>query len=271
MTQRFTQNNIWKRHATHVSWWVMLRVMLIGYMISLGITYFFHSVLGLILWSILGLYWVVIRKRKIQKMKRIDQFKFPNEIWTAFRKRYPDYRVADFSNIEEGFKDYLAIHLVQKKAYAMPSHAVDALWHLLIEEFSDFYHQMCMQLLGFHLQHIPHAENPSDEEQKHHQQQLLNSWKACCHLYGLDGKNPSHFPRLFQMDQIAHWGNGLVFSMLMIYALYDQFELSNSNSSSSTSTNSSCSSSDSNNESRHDSDSSSNCSSSCSSCGGSSD
>ncbi|MDQ9020540.1 hypothetical protein RFI02_05385 [Acinetobacter sichuanensis] len=211
----------------------------------------------------------------------------PDYIWQAFYQRHPNMSLSSKVKIEEGFKDYLALHLWQKKAYAMPSHAVDALWHLLIEEFQCFYFLMCQNTLGYELKHQPHAPQPTRMQKAAQQQQLMNTWQAACQIQYLNPKNTSILPRLFQVDTQVKWENGIYFKLPLLIAMYVQLltvsshmpiPTNSSCSSGTTACSSSCSGSSSrtshscsDHEGSSNSDSGSSSDSSCSSCGGGGD
>jgi hypothetical protein len=262
----------YRRHFSEISWSVFFIVSAVVFMMTAGIGYASGNFTLLLIPAVFMLIWVISRFKSMQKMARLDAFQIPSYILSDFSRQYPGYGVAQIQQIEEGFKDYLALHLIKKQAYAMPSKSVDALWHLLLEKYAGFYAEMCQQLLGFQLYHYPHAEEVSAGEHRAHRLQLLHSWQVSCRLHGVKGLHPEQIPRLFQVDQNIAWSAGFIFQMTLIYALYDQFSIrdSGSNSSScSSSTSGTSSHSDSRDcsESSSSSDSSSSCSS-CSSCGG---
>jgi hypothetical protein len=243
--------------------------------------YFFKIYFIFIIVGIIGIFWLKARLKRLKKTQVWENFKIPAEVWNVFRQRHPHIQTSSYRFIEDGFKDYLAIHLLYKNAYAMPSHSVDALWHILIEEFDSFYQSMCQNFLGYELVHQPHDPLPTEAQRAAQKQQLLNTWQSACHLHGLNPQSTQILPRLFQVDAHIRWEKGLIFSLPFMIGLYTQM-MSTSNDGASASTTSSCSSSTSScsssscsgSSSSHDSghshsssDSSSSCSS-CSSCGG---
>jgi len=216
-------------------------------------------------------------------MKNLARFKIPDYIWAAFKQRHPNISMSSYSLIEEGFKDYLALHIWRRGAYAMPSHSVDALWHLLIEEFGGFYFLMCQKILGYTLTHKPHDREPTEKQKESQKKQLVNTWQGACNIHGLNPQLTRILPRLFQVDSHIRWEQGLIFSLPFMTAMYAEMMNSASDISYSPTTTSSCSStstacsssacsdpsssSDEQSQSSNDG-SSSDSSSSCSSCGG---
>lgn len=271
---RTTDRNIFK-----LSWGRFLIYSFILLLLGSMFLYYFNLYFFLIFSIIYIFFWVLIRIQHQQKLKKLMAIQLPDYIWQAFYQRHPNMSLSSKVKIEEGFKDYLALHLWQKKAYAMPSHAVDALWHLLIEEFQGFYFLMCQNTLGYELKHQPHAPQPTRMQKAAQQQQLMNTWQAACQIQYLNPKNTSALPHLFQVDMQVEWENGIYFKLPLLIAMYVQLltvsshmSLVSTNSSACTS---SCSGSSSHTCSDHEgspnSDSGSSSDSSCSSCGGGGD
>ena len=237
---------------------------------------------------IIVLFWTLIRQQHRRRAHYLATFKIPQYVWRAFDLRHPNIGLTSRQVIEEGFKDYLAMHLWQKRAYAMPSHAVDALWHLLLEDFDGYYRNLCQEVLGYMLNHKPHESQPSPMQRGAQQQQLMHSWQAACQIHGLDPKNSPVLARLFQVDSVTQWPNGIQFSLPMLIAMYahllnsasDHLPATSNSSCSSTATSCTSSCSGSASEVSHSghashgsssSDSGSSSDSSCSSCGGGGD
>lgn len=271
------------RSTYTASWLRFFTTLIILNSIGFGLLYFLKWYIPIIITEVITLLWLRARFNRITKMKELESFQIPDYIWTAFRKRHPNISVTSYKHIEDGFKDYLALHIWIKQAYAMPSHSVDALWHLLIEEYDSYYRVMCETFLGYHLIHKPHDQAPTDSQKISQRQQLANTWQAACHIHGLDPQKTHILPRIFQVDAHIRWEQGLIFSLPFLIALYTQMSatsaIPNDQAMSSCSSNSttacssmttSCTSSGSSHDSNHSSnssDSSSSCSS-CSSCGG---
>lgn len=255
-----------------------ITILILG-CIGLVFAYFFNVYFPIIIMMIMAFFWFRARLNHVKKIQDLADFKIPNHIWIAFKQRHPNLSPTSYPWIEEGFKDYLAIHMWRRNAYAMPSNSVDALWHLLIEEFDDFYQFMCQNFLGYKLIHKPHEKQPTTAQKTSQKRQLVNTWHGACHLHGLNPQDPQRLPRLFQIDEHIRWEQGLMFSLPFMAAMYAQTMQTTSDIPSTTSSGSSCSSSTAcsgsssdSSHSHHGSDSSSDSScSSCSSCGGGGD
>ena len=278
-----------KRNIFKLSWFRFLMYSLVILALGALFLYCFHIYFPLIFSVIFVFFWTMVRRLHLQKLKDLVAIRIPDYIWQAFYQRHPQMSTSSQQLIEEGFKDYLALHLWQKNAYAMPSHAVDALWHLLIEEFQGFYQWMCKNTLGYELKHKPHDTQPTPMQKAAQQQQLMNTWQVACQIHHLDPKTTKTLPRLFQVDAQVKWENGIHFELPLLIAMYMQVLISSSDasptvansscSSSATACTSSCSNSLSSvshswsdhGSSSSDSGSGSDSSSSCSSCGGGGD
>lgn len=172
--------------------------------------------------------------RRSIRLKQLESLKIESQIWRHFERLYPHVKIQQRRLIEQGFKDYLALHILRKQAYAMPSHAVDALWHILLE-YPDTYRQLCQRSLGRVLQHQPYDTNTSSEVQ---QQQLYAAWQYSCRLHQLNPRHAHHLPRLFAIDQLLQWQGGQSFDRVHLQNGYAAYL--NSQSSSSSSCGSSC-------------------------------
>lgn len=196
-----------------------------------------------------------------KKIQRINELRFNPIFWQRFQQLYPQVSIRERRLIEQGFKDYLALHVMHRYAFAMPSHAVDALWHVMLE-FPAEYEKLCQQAIGRPLTHKPYTvdENPHIQalNQQQQQRQLFNTWNVGCKLGGFNPRNSPTLPRLFAIDNALNWGGATVFSLTALYALYDQFMRNSS------------SSGDSSASADNSSDGCSSCSS-CGSCGGGGD
>lgn len=262
------------RYGYRTSWLNFVKIAVISVIPFILLSYFLPNLMGLLIyWLIAFLVWGIWRIKRMKKVQKLDEFQFPSYIWTVFHQQYPQFRVINQPYIEEAFKDYLALHIIKNQPYAMPSHAVDALWHLLLEQFSEFYRQMCQDILGFELMHKAHQTSANRMQKRMQNRQLLNTWVMSCCLHQMDQRQPKEIPRLFFADEVVTWDHGFIFNMAMITILFQQFHAQGQSTISLTSSSSDTSNADSSSDHSHtadSNDSSSSCSS-CSSCGSSGD
>ena len=156
--------------------------------------------------------------------------------WNKLKQQYPELSLKQRRLIELGFKDYLALHVMQKQAYAMPSHAVDALWHVMLQ-YPIQYQQLCEQTIGRTLNHSPYDGTTRPEEQA---KQLFEAWKYSCMLHGYNPRNTMQLPRLFVVDQVLGWEHGQSFELAQMTKDFAKYMQSQSSSSSCGSSCSSC-------------------------------
>lgn len=194
-------NTRYFRYAYRTSWINFGKIAVISGLTVVILIYFFpHLKFILFTWCIAFLIWAIWRMKRAKKMQKLNAFHLPNDIWMVFHKKHPQFHEAHQHYIEDSFKDYLALHLRKKQSYAMPSHAVDALWHLLLEQFPAFYRQMCQNLLGFELVHKPYQASPNRMQKRIQNHQMLNTWVMSCSLHQINQRQPQVIPRLFLAD-----------------------------------------------------------------------
>lgn len=232
-----------KRHQPHIKIrWIILPILVLLLMYSWQQQIFTAWVLLPLIWTIIVLNHVLIAKTRRNKLEKIEQLNIDPIFWNKLKQQYPELSLKQRRLIELGFKDYLALHVMQKQAYAMPSHAVDALWHVMLQ-YPKHYQQLCEQTIGRTLQHQPYDANITAADQN---KQLFESWRISCQLHGFNPRNTSQLPRLFAIDQALNWQGGQDFELQGMTQEFAKYLSSQSNSSSS-------------------------CGSSCSSCGGGGD
>lgn len=232
-----------KRHQPHIKIrWIMFPLIILLLMYAWQQQFFTGWVLIPFIWTIIVGNNALIARTRRKKLQQIDQLKIDAIFWNRLRQQHPELDSKQKRLIELGFKDYLGLHAMQQQAYAMPSHAVDALWHVMLE-FPQQYQQLCQQTLGRTLNHQPYDQNIKVEEQG---RQLLEAWRYSCMLHDYHPRNTTQMPRLFAIDQALNWNNGQYFELEQMTRDYAKYLQDQSSSSSS-------------------------CGSSCSSCGGGGD
>ena len=222
--------------------WVILAILVLLLMYSWQQHLTSLWVILPLLWNLALLNMVLVARSRRKTLHKIEQAKLHSIFWLQLRQQYPELNLQQRKLIEQGFKDYLALHAMQKQAYAMPSHAVDALWHVMLQ-YPKHYQQLCEQTIGRTLQHQPYDANITAADQN---KQLFESWRISCQLHGFNPRNTSQLPRLFAIDQALNWQGGQDFELQGMTQEFAKYLSSQSNSSSS-------------------------CGSSCSSCGGGGD
>lgn len=127
----------------------------------------------------------------------IDQYQFPESIWSKVKLRYPHLTEADLVKVRDGLREYFQIcNLAGRRMVAMPSQVVDVAWHEFIL-YTRNYQMFCRDALGRFLHHTP-AEAMTDPQQA--QAGIKRAWRVSCKRAVLDPKAPGHLPVLFAID-----------------------------------------------------------------------
>ena len=216
--------------------WIMLPILVLLIMYSWQQQFFTAWVLIPFIWTVIVVNQALIARTRRDKLERIEQLKIDPMFWDKLKQQYPELSLKQCRLIELGFKDYLALHVMQKQAYAMPSHAVDALWHVMLQ-YPIQYQQLCEQTIGRTLNHSPYDGTTRPEEQA---KQLFEAWKYSCMLHGYNPRNTMQLPRLFVVDQVLGWEHGQSFELAQMTKDFAKYMQSQSSSSSCGSSCSSC-------------------------------
>lgn len=161
------------------------------------------SVLGFLLGAaaVAALLYAAITGRAREKLRArrrfVQMFAVPLPLRRKLHGHYPGLTAAQEELVVEALRDYFRIALeAQRRLVAMPSKAVDALWHEFILSTHE-YHAFCRKAFGFYLHHVPNEAmaNPGNASQS-----LKRCWRIACGLEGIDPKRPDRLPRLFRVD-----------------------------------------------------------------------
>jgi len=160
---------------------------------------------------LLILFWQ-LRQRKVKKERRelIENYVFPERLTVELRKRYPHLSDADCDKVLEGLRVFFLICLAAKnRAIAMPSQAVDVVWHEFIL-FTRDYELFCSKALGRFLHHTP-AE--AMEKPTQAQEGIKRAWKYSCLHEGIDPHKPQRLPLLFALDADLKIEDGFTYQL----------------------------------------------------------
>lgn len=184
---------------SHPFWWIAVLLMINLVIWSWGLSVFAMVLLLISLWVGANR---VQRHRRYQRQQWIEHYRFAEGLWqhvslslTAKEKRL----------IERGLKDFFLIYSMTNAQIAMPSQAVDQLWHALILD-SKAYQDFCQRAFGKMLHHSPSyrmLEQGADEAP------LCLAWQGACQLAQVDPSLTVRLPRLFAIDGWLGWSNGL--------------------------------------------------------------
>lgn len=135
--------------------------------------------------------------RRAARERYIAEADIPQFLKTKLRQTYPHLSGADVDVAEQGLRQFFVACLDSKRQFmAMPSQAVDVLWHEFILH-TKAYDAWCEQALGYFLHHTP-AEALGKSAKRN--DGLRRIWHWACKREGIDPRAPSHLPFLFAID-----------------------------------------------------------------------
>ncbi len=127
----------------------------------------------------------------------IREAPMPRFLKKKLRETYPHFTAKDCDLVERGLRQFfLACSRSKRKFVAMPSKAVDAMWHEFILHTKG-YGAWCEMCLGYFLHHTP-AEALGKKSKGN--DGLRRAWYWVCKDEAIDPKKPSRLPLLFALD-----------------------------------------------------------------------
>ncbi len=146
------------------------------------------SLLAVGLWRV----WARWQHEKILREAPLPQF-----LKRKLRDTYPQLSEKDTHLVERGLRQFFLACLRSRRAYvAMPSKAVDAMWHEFILH-TQAYKDWCELALGWFLHHTP-AEALGAKAKGN--DGLRRAWYWACRDEAINPKAPSRLPLLFALD-----------------------------------------------------------------------
>ena len=150
-----------------------------------------YAVVTLIITALVAQWTRGVRERYIREAP------LPRFLQRKLRETYPQLSTRDCELVERGLRQFFMACLRSKKQFvAMPSQAVDALWHEFILH-TQAYKLWCRNALGFFLHHTP-AEALGAKAR--HNDGLRRCWYWACKEESINPKQPSRLPLLFALD-----------------------------------------------------------------------
>jgi hypothetical protein len=135
----------------------------------------------------------------------IREAPLPRFLQRKVRQTYPQLSSRDYELVERGMRQFFLACMRSKKQFvAMPSQAVDALWHEFILH-TQAYKRWCSLGLGHFLHHTP-AEALGRKGV--HNDGLRRAWFWACKEESINPKAPSRLPLLFALDAKLAIPNG---------------------------------------------------------------
>lgn len=156
----------------------------------------------IVVWALLA-YVVRTARERFVREAALPQF-----LKRKLRDAYPHLAQKDAELVEQGLRQFfLACLHSRKKFVAMPSRAVDVLWHEFILH-TRAYQGWCQSALGVFLHHTP-AETLG--RQARHNDGLRRAWYWACRQEDIDPRAPTRLPLLFALDAQLGIANGFFY------------------------------------------------------------
>ena len=134
---------------------------------------------------------LVIQWTNAVRQRYIREAPLPRFLQRKLRETYPHLSTRDSELVERGLRQFFMACLRSNQQFvAMPSKAVDALWHEFILH-TQAYKLWCQNALGFFLHHTP-AEALGHKAR--HNDGLRRCWYWVCKEESIDPKAPSRLP-----------------------------------------------------------------------------
>lgn len=140
---------------------------------------------------------IVVQWTRTVRERYIREARLPAYLKRKLRETYPHLSQKDCELVERGLRQFFMACMRSRKQFvAMPSKAVDALWHDFILH-TQAYKTWCHNALGFFLHHTP-AEALGAKARNN--DGLRRAWFWACKDEAINPKAPSRLPLLFALD-----------------------------------------------------------------------
>lgn len=139
----------------------------------------------------------MVRWTRVVRERFVREAALPQFLQRKLRETYPALSAKDCELVERGLRQFfLACLRSDENFVAMPSQAVDAMWHAFILH-TRAYKSWCDNALGFFLDHTP-AEVLGKKAR--HNDGLRRAWYWACKDEAINPRTPSRLPLLFALD-----------------------------------------------------------------------
>ncbi|GAC1603522.1 MAG: hypothetical protein NVS3B2_08060 [Ramlibacter sp.] len=140
-----------------------------------------------------------------RRERAIRESPLPQFLKRKLRETFAGLTQKDAELVERGLRQFfLACNRSPARFVAMPSRAVDAMWHEFILH-TQAYQRWCELSLGRFLHHVPAEALGPDAG---HNDGLRRAWYWCCRDESINPRRPSRLPLLFALDQKLQIANG---------------------------------------------------------------
>lgn len=147
--------------------------------------------------AIVAGHWYWRRRRNNTRSQFIDDYRFPERLRLKLAETYPHLTPAQQEQVLQGLRDYFRLcQMAGRRMVAMPSQAVDVVWHEFIL-YTRQYGEFCRKGLGRFLHHTPSDAMPNAEVAS---AGIRRAWRLACIREDIRPDRPSRLPLLFALD-----------------------------------------------------------------------
>lgn len=142
--------------------------------------------------------WLMLRGViRWRRQRYIREGPMPAFLRTKLRGAFPELSAKDCELVERGLRQFFLAGLnSRRKAVAMPSQVVDAMWHEFILH-TRAYRAWCHATLGWFMHHTP-AEIMGRDPKRN--DALRRTWYWACRDESIQPQRPTRLPLLFALD-----------------------------------------------------------------------
>jgi hypothetical protein len=160
------------------------------------------SITELPFWTIFPALFIAIVGSQIythrRRLRTINAYVWPPGLIDKLKRHHPTLTPSQIDSIGLGLKQFFrAYHRSRYRQVAMPSQAVDDLWHEFIL-YTKAYDDFCRKAFGRFLHHTPAAV--LRPQQKKTNEGLRRVWWQACREERIDPRAPATLPLLFAVD-----------------------------------------------------------------------
>jgi len=159
-----------------------------------------YSVFGVVLVFLLFALTLLYRElRKARHATFIRDYTLPPGLFEKLRKEHPQLDLKDCQLVGHALRQFFLCYLKSgKRDVAMPSQAVDDLWHEFIL-YTRNYEKFCRRAFGGFLHHTPAVMMASKAQGKN--DGLARCWWQACREEDINPRLPTRLPLLFAIDR----------------------------------------------------------------------
>ncbi len=166
-------------------------------------------VVGLLIWQ---RRWLRARAARVIRAQPL-----PPHLRRKLLEAHPQLTDANARDVEGGLRQFFDANArAEGRFVAMPSKAVDTLWHAFILH-TRVYETFCQQAFGRLLHHTPAEALPGAGQRQSRStvlgDGLARAWHWACRDEGIDPKKPSRLPLLFALDASLGIAAGYVYAL----------------------------------------------------------